>query len=505
MARGPEDEIADTSPAGVPARGESLVPTLPDDELWLQKLDQLSPVALYRCDRDGYCRYVNERWCELTGLSVEESLGMGWARIVHPDDVARVSEEAEEARRRKVPLRTEYRCRKANGQLMWVLVQAVEEHDDDGELIGYISSVSDVTELHEMREALERSHAELECRVQERTQECAHMAMIVDATANAVISSDLEGRIVSWNPGAERIFGYTAEEAIGQTTFLMAPADRLEEAMEIKKRVREGHRVDNLQTVRLAQSGELIEVELSVFPLRDPCGRIRGTSAIVRDIRQQKKAERRLRKLSGQLLRLQDEERRRLARDLHDSTAQTLAALSINLSVLNQESTQLDPEKRARLLADSLNLANGIGRDLRTHAYLLHPPLLDERGLSAALQWLAEGFTRRSGIQVKLDLPARLGRLPDAVELTIFRVVQESLSNIHRHAKSATATIRMKHSKSEVTVEVEDAGGGSPQLSEGRCGVGIAGMRERLAQVNGTLTVTFEKDGATVYARIPLV
>ena len=231
---------------------------------------------------------------------------------------------------------------------------------------------------------------------------------------------------------------------IGRTTQDITPADRLEEAEAIKQRVRKGERIDHFETERLARGGELIEVAMSAFPLEDPSGVVTGTCVVLRDVREQKEAERRLRQLSGRLLRVQDEERRRLARELHDSTAQSLAALSVNLSLLSQHGEQLPAEKRASLLADSLMLADGVGRDLRTHAYLLHPPMLEECGLASALPWLVDGFSKRSGIAVELVVPPDLKRFDEQIELTIFRVVQESLANIHRHTKSPSAEIHLR-------------------------------------------------------------
>jgi PAS domain S-box-containing protein len=435
-------------------------------------------------------------------LPAEAAMGQGWSRAIHPDDLSAVTEEWKRTCAVGTTFRMEYRYLRPDESVVWTLGQALEERDSTGRLVGYIGTTTDTTELHRMREALQQSHAELEERVRERTLQFEHMALIVAASADAIISSDMEGRIVSWNQAAERIFGYPASETIGQTTFLLTPPSLHEEARLLKAQVRRGERVENLETIRVARSGELIEVALSIFPLRDNAGKIIGTSGIVRDIRAQKKAERRLRELSGRLLRVQDEERRHLARDLHDSTAQSLAALSINLSLLNDASA-LPEEKRKAMVAAGLALAQSIERELRTHTYLLHPPLLEDHGLVAALRWFADGFTARSGVAVQLEVDEDLGRMPDLFELTIFRVVQECLSNIHRHSKSSTASIRLGNSEGVITLEVRDAGCGFPrELAEG-AGVGIAGMRERLAQIGGTLDIQTAPSGVTVTARIP--
>jgi PAS domain S-box-containing protein len=463
---------------------------------------RLSPVAICRADVQGRVTYANERWEKLSGFPLEVALGDEWERAVHPEDVPRIRTEWAQAARLGIPYRTEFRYVWPDGKIVWVLGQTVEHRDRQGNLLGYISTVTDISELHRVREELQRSHGLLEERVRERTAQWEHMAMIVAASADAIVSSDMAGAIVSWNRAAERIFGYCAEEMIGRTSLAITPADRAEESIALKERARHGERVDYVETIRVARSGELIEVGLSIFPLHDATGKVIGTSMIIRDIREQKKAERRLSQLSGRLLRLQDEERRRLARELHDSTAQSLAALAMNLSVLNS-SVDLPPEKRSALLADGLALAQSIERELRTHTYLLHPPLLEERGLAAALCWFVDGFAIRSGVAVNLDFAREIGRLPERVELTIFRVVQESLANVHRHAKSPTATVRLWKSDGAIRLEVRDFGCGLPYGALDCAGVGIAGMRERLAQIGGLLRMESNGKGVTVAVEIP--
>jgi PAS domain S-box-containing protein len=496
------EEPAHVSANGSPGLTGSDVPGNCDDS-WLRLLGRISPVAIYRGDAEGRCLYVNERWCELTGLPLERALGFGWAQALHPDDTQAVADEWVRSCQLGIPFRMEYRYRRTDGSILWIFGQGVEERDVHGRLTGYIGTATDITEMRQLREALQRSHAELEERVQERTTQWEHMAMIVAASADAIVSSDMTGAIVSWNRAAEKIFGYSSEEMIGRTSLVVTPVDRVAEANALKEQVRRGERVDYLETVRVARSGELIEVGISIFPLRDPGGEVIGTSAIVRDIREQKKTERRLHQLSGRLLRLQDEERRRLARELHDSTAQSLAALAINLSVLNS-ATDMPVEKRSVLLADGLALAQNIERELRTHTYLLHPPLLDERGLLAALGWFVEGFATRSGVAVDLDIEEEIGRLPERVELTIFRVVQECLANVHRHAKSPVVIVQLRKEAGVIALEVRDAGVGfSKEVIDG-AGVGIAGMRERLAQIGGSLAIESNAAGTAVHVKIPI-
>ena len=221
-------------------------------------------------------------------------------------------------------------------------------------------------------------------------------------------------------------------------------------------------------------------------------------------------AEQELRTLSGRLLRLQDEERRRLARELHDSTGQLLAAIQLNLTVASQEAAAANGNLK-RWLNETTQLANQAISEVRTISYLLHPPMLDEAGLTHALRWYVEGFVQRSQVQVKLELPPQLDRLPTDVELTIFRIVQEALTNIRRHSGSRTAEITLLANASEVRLSIRDYGKGISRevvdTENGfgkKVGVGLRGMSERVRQLGGMLSITLAHPGTLVDASVPL-
>jgi signal transduction histidine kinase len=208
-------------------------------------------------------------------------------------------------------------------------------------------------------------------------------------------------------------------------------------------------------------------------------------------------------------LSVQDEERRRIARELHDSTGQVLALLSMNLCALQGEAKAINAEI-SNALSENVEIVNQVSGELRTISYLLHPPLLDEMGLLSALKWFTDGFEERSGIKVKLELDSEFGRVSRDLETAVFRVVQESLTNIHRHAASPTATIRLRQSGDRVTLEIEDAGKGIPpeKLSEIACagvsGVGLRGMRERIENFRGTFDITSGETGTCIHVSIPI-
>jgi signal transduction histidine kinase len=213
--------------------------------------------------------------------------------------------------------------------------------------------------------------------------------------------------------------------------------------------------------------------------------------------------------LSRRLLHTQDEERRHIARELHDSAGQTLTVLGMSLAQLVQKAARSSPEL-ATEAANTQDLVQQLHREIRTTSYLLHPPLLDESGLSSALSWYVEGLRERSDVWITLSVAEEIGRLSGDMELVVFRVVQECLTNIHRHSGSKTASIKLARDSDAIVVEVRDSGRGISaqklaELQSGGSGVGIRGMRERVRQLGGELNIDSDGSGTRVSLTIPVV
>ena len=372
------------------------------------------------------------------------------------------------------------------------------------------------------------------------------LASIVDSSDDAIISKTLEGVITSWNAGAERLFGYTAKEAIGQSITMIIPLDRRDEETRILARLRQGEPIEHFDTVRQRKDGTKVEISLSISPVRDAAGKIIGASKIARDITGRKRIERelyeseqrfriladaldtqvqfrtqelrkrnaeilqqsdQLRDLSGRLILAQDKERRRISRELHDSAGQHLAALGMSLARIEDDAKR-DPARLSKSIKDAQDLIRDLTQEIRTTSYLLHPPLLDESGLSSALRWYIDGLAERSGLSIELNIPENLERLAPEVELAIFRLVQECLTNIHRHSGSKTAVIRIAREPDKIYAEVQDHGKGISQerLAEVQSqgvGVGLRGMRERVRQSHGELIVDSNALGTKITAIFP--
>src|SRR5262245_4790473 len=331
------------------------------------------------------------------------------------------------------------------------------------------------------------------------------LAAIVESSSDAIIRTSPDGRVLSWNPGAELMYGYTVVEILGREIFVIVPPDRLEETTENIKKLRNGECIENFETVLLKKNGAGIDVSLSASPIKDIGGRIVAVATIARDITERKRSEEELHRLTAHLLNLQDNERRRLALELHDVTAQNLFAINMNLSRLQRG--RVEPTEAREILAESRKLGHQSLQQIRTLSYLLHPPMLDQAGLVDALKWYVGGFIKRSGIKVEVLTIHEIGRLPAEIEMAFFRIVQESLTNIRRHSGSNTANIRLEKNEDHVILQISDQGRGiktrSAERDEG-VGVGLPGMRQRLHQLGGSLIIESSNRGVVVTAIVPI-
>ena len=352
----------------------------------------------------------------------------------------------------------------------------------------------------------------------------------------AIYLLDINGYVMSWNSGAQRIKGYTAEEIIGQhfscfypeeTRLAGQPQRSLAAAAEQGRFEDEGWRV--------RKDGTRFWASVVITPSRDADGQLTGFTKITRDTtahalrdqalaraneelrrevgarisaeRRLQSSEESLRRLSAHLLRTQEDERRRLGRDLHDNVGQYLAVLKMTLESLPGATPSGEHEAQVH---ECVGLVEQSIKEVRTMSYLLYPPMLDEMGLKSAIPRFLDGFAKRSGIQTTFEMPRDSARLAHDTEIAIFRVLQESLTNVHRHSGSTTADVRITVDHSTVRLEVRDHGKGmQPEVADsirdswGSLGVGLRGMNERMNQLGGTLEISSSAEGTVVIAAAP--
>jgi len=389
-------------------------------------------------------------------------------------------------------------------------------------------------------EASLRSLAQLQLKAQMLEKELAlrrseqRFQLFVEAVRDyAIFMLDPEGHVATWNRGAERIKGYKASEIIGSHFSRFYPEQDLQAGKpqwELKVAAREGRFED--EGWRIRKDGSRFWANVIITAVHDETGKLIGFGKVTRDstermqaqkalqreIAEKQQAEMRLREsekslrdLSLHLLRTQDEERRRIGRDLHDSLGQSLAVLKMKLDSLVSVVGKRTDDEAADDVAQCIRLTEDSIKELRTISYLLYPPMLEEMGLKSAIPWYLDGFSARSGIKTTLEVAIDFTRLPRDAELALFRVFQESLTNVHRHSGSPTAEVRLFSKGGMGILEVSDRGKGLPPglLEEssqdwmGQLGVGLRGMNERMRQLGGTLELTSTKEGTTVRAMVP--
>jgi len=389
-------------------------------------------------------------------------------------------------------------------------------------------------------EASLRSLAQLQLKAQMLEKELAlrrseqRFQLLVEAVRDyAIFMLDPEGHVATWNRGAERIKGYKASDIIGSHFSRFYPEEDLRAGKpqwELKVAAKEGRFEDEGWRVR--KDGSRFWANVIITAVHDETGKLIGFGKVTRDstermqaqralqreIAEKQQAEMRLREsekslrdLSLHLLRTQDEERRRIGRDLHDSLGQSLAVLKMKLDSLVSAVGKRTDDEAADDIAQCIRLTEDSIKELRTVSYLLYPPMLEEMGLKSAIPWYLDGFSARSGIKTTLEVASDFTRLPRGAELALFRVFQESLTNVHRHSGSPTAEVRLFLKGGMGVLEVRDQGKGLPPglLEEssqdwmGQLGVGLRGMNERMRQLGGTLELTSTKEGTTVRAMVP--
>ena len=450
-----------------------------------QALDEHAIVAI--TDPRGMITFVNDKFCAISQYSRAELLGQDHRLINSGHHSREFMRDLWATIGRGQVWHGEIRNRAKDGSFYWMATTIVPFLDQRGKPQQYVSIRADIT-----------AHKESESRFRQ----------LVDSNAQGVMIWNTKGEITEANDAFLRLMGYTREDL---------KARRINWAAMTPP---EGDALDRQGLKELAATGvcrsyekECIRKDGSRVPILIGAASFQacpdeGVSFVI-DNSERKQAEAKLRELGTQLNRAEEYERRRIARELHDSTGQKLAALSITVGLL-QDALLPPSDVTGKILADSLTLIEECAQEIRTLSYLLHPPLLDELGLAAAIANYVAGFTRRSSVRVRFEPPPDFARLPEAVEMALFRVVQESLGNILRHARTLAARIRLVADAEQVTLEIRDSGVGmsaktlraiNAQLSSP--GVGIVGMRERLRLVGGLLEIKSNIRGTTVRAIVP--
>jgi PAS domain S-box-containing protein len=449
---------------------------------------------------DGTILYSNRQFAKMLGLPLGKLIGKNFPQLFPQQ--ARPAIQEMLLRAKSGGVRREVDLPQDGGSVLPAQLSLSPFHDSDTDALCLVA-----TDLSQQK------RAEIERILAERAlneEETRNKLVLSNIRDYAIFLIDSRGRVTSWDSGAERVHAFRAEQVVGRHfSQLYIPEDIKKRQPETDLQIAAAQDRAESEGWRLRPDGSRFWANVILTSLRDENGKVQGFICVTRDITERKHAEEELRKLSIRLMTLQDEERRRIARELHDSEGQNLSLLLLSLSRLKRLGTNLDADSHA-LLNGSIEAANECLRDVRTLSYLLHPPLLDEFGLVSALQWYVEGFSERSGIAVNLELPASLNRLPAETETSLFRLVQEGLTNIHRHSGSKTAEISLACEGQQLQLRIEDHGKGMDvaKVCGGNgskpAGVGIASMRERVRDLGGTLQILSDHTRTQINVTLPL-
>jgi PAS domain S-box-containing protein len=472
-------------------------------------VDAVQDHALFTLDPEGLVGTWNIGAERLQGYKAAEIIGQHFSCFYVPEDVhaGKPGQELEIAARDGRFAGEGWVLRK-DGSRFWASEVITAIRNETGALLGFGIVTRDLTERRRAQENL----AQTEERIR----------LVVEAVQDyAIFMLDPTGHVLTWSPGAERIKGYSAPEIIGKHFSVFYPEvdiRRGKPAWELEIAAKEGRFED--EDWRLRKDGSRFWANVIITAVRDRANKLVGYAKVTRDYTERMRtlesldearrrlyeSEKSLRELSLHLLRTQDEERRRIGREIHDSLGQYLSVLKMKLHSISSASGMRDEA------AGCMGLVDECIKEVRTISYLLYPPMLEEMGLASAIPWYLEGFSKRCGIKTSFEITQGLERLPRDVELALFRVLQESLTNVQRHSGSPTADIRIFQSGRSVSLQVTDHGHGMPAdvLAEGSAdwmgslGIGLRGMSERLRQLGGTLEMSSTDTGTQLCATVPM-
>ena len=433
----------------------------------------------------------SEELCRIAGINPGDAPRnyAEFLKFVHAKDQVILKEAVTRTLKADAPYDVELRLLRPDGAACIVRVRGVCVRDSAGAPLRLHGVVLDITVARKADQLL-RERANL--------LNLAHDAIVVRNFKDEAITF--------WNRGAERLYGWTADEAIGKKIrdLIYRDPEALAPLMETLLATGQCHG----EIREAGKDGNEYIVDARGTLLRDEDGEPQAVLSFGTDITDRKRAEAILQEFPALVLKAQDEERRRIARELHDSTLQDLVVVAINLGRLEADMKGRDRPSE-NLISDSLAVLSKATRDLRTLAHLLHPPTLEDFGLAGALRDYLRGFAERSGIKVEFDCAEQGQRCPDETEAALFRVAQESLANVHHHSGSDCVIVRLAAKTSKMELTIIDHGRGLPQgLLEGkntraRIGVGISGMRQRIQQLGGVLEISSDARGTTVHAVVP--
>jgi len=454
------------------------------EERRLRSLLDVAPDAMVVVDQAGKVVLTNTQTEKLFGYNQEEILGLP-VEVLIPER----SRERHRGHRGKFSAEPRVRRMGAKLQLFGLRKDGTEFPVEIS--LSPIETAEGILVTSAIRDITERKSAE-ESRLR--------LASIVESSDDAIISKNLDGVIVSWNGGAQRIYGYTEAEALGKPITILVPGELVDEEDKILERVSAGERIEHYETVRVTKERKGINVSLSMSPIKDSSGMILGLCSISRDITPRKQMEEALSDMSRKLIESQEQERARIGRELHDDINQRLAMLSLELEQLAQNPSEV--ERRVQELRKTMA---EISNDVQALSHDLHSSKLEYLGVVAGMKSWCKEFAERQKIEIgfRSDVSSVL---PLAVGLSLFRVLQEALNNAIKHSGVKRIEVQLREDSGEIHLIVNDLGKGFDlEAALQGTGLGLTSMRERVRLVNGTISIESKlMGGTTIHVHVPL-
>jgi PAS domain S-box-containing protein len=453
-----------------------------------------APVMIWMSGVDKLCTYFNQGWLQFTGHSVEAELGNGWAEGVHPEDLQRCLDTYTKAFDRREPFRREYRFRRHDGEYRWISDQGVPRYNADGSFAGYIGSGIDVTE----RKLVENEHELVERKLQRyesAVEGLEAMIAVVDREYRYVIANEKFLKMRNMTKG--QVLGRFAHEVLNKGVFEAVVKEKLDECFQ-------GKVVRYEMKYTYPELGER-NIFVSYFPVQSATG-VDRVLCIVQDITDRKRMEEALRTINRKLIKAQEEERTRIARELHDDINQRIALLALRLDRLKQGLPASAAELRQAIGGIGKQIAD-LGNDIQALSHRLHSPKLGLLGLVAAAASFCREYSGQHEVEINFHSENIPKALPDEISLCLFRILQEALQNATKHSGSRHFQVSLRCGSNDIELTVQDSGTGFKleDAIKGN-GIGLTSMQERLKLVNGELSVdSGPQRGTTIRARVPVL
>jgi PAS domain S-box-containing protein len=444
-----------------------------------------SPIGIAVENLDGQPLFVNPAFCAMLGFSEEELRNKHCVDFSPAEDAEKDWALFQKLRAGTIDnYQLEKRYFRRDGSLVWGRLSISLLNSRPSPLV--IAMIEDITDKKKAEEARFR------------------LAAVVESSDDAIASGTLDGIIVSWNAGAEKIYGYTEAEVLGKPINILVPPELPDEENKILEVLRAGGPIQNFETVRVTKTGKRIHVSLTISPIKDSSGRTVGCSGIARDITERKLADAAVANVSRKLIEAQEQERSRIGRELHDDIGQRLALLALQLQQ-HQEDTLIVPEVRSRMSEFQKQVLE-IATDIQSLSHELHSARLQYLGIAVAMRGFCKEFAAQQKVEIDFKAHDLLSPLPPDISLCLFRVAQEALHNSAKHSGVRQFEVRLSGTPDEIHLTVKDSGAGFDlETAKNSQGLGLISMGERLKLVNGTLSINSQpKRGTTIHARVPL-